>query len=194
MCSIRKPNSEGSLLMTISSFVAPKSSAATALNVPDPDSAKRRVVVGIDATPASTRALAWVRDNLLTPSDELCVVTAYQTPHYVAEVPVSAFDPRDAEFCARRGAQRSIDAVFGSNQPAGGLVHIVELSTIDDMIDRHGSDAAFVVLGSRSRRRISERLRPSATNRITGRTTCPVISVPELDLTSTVQGTVKNEP
>lgn len=75
-----------------------------------------------------------------------------------------------------------------------GLVHIVELSTIDDMIDRHGSDAAFVVLGSRFRRRISERLRPSATNQITGRTTCPVISVPKLALTSTVQGTVKNEP
>ncbi|MFT6764885.1 MAG: hypothetical protein ACJAXA_003562, partial [Candidatus Aldehydirespiratoraceae bacterium] len=87
------------------------------MNVHDLDSAKRRVVGGIDGTPASTQALAWVRDKLLTPSDERYVVTACHTPHKVAEVPVNAFDPRDAEFCAQRGAQRSIDAVSVPNQP-----------------------------------------------------------------------------
>jgi nucleotide-binding universal stress UspA family protein len=173
--------------MTISSFVDPRSSTTSPLNPHNTDSVKRRIVVGVDGTPASTQALAWVRHNLLKPSDQLCVLTAYQSPHYVAEIPISTFDPREAELCAQRAAQMSLHAVFGLDEPIGGLVHIVELASIDDLIDRHGSDAAFVVLGSRSRRRISERLRPSATNRITGRTTCPVISVPEFDSTPAVE-------
>ncbi len=173
--------------MAISSFVDPRSTTAAPLKPHNPNSVKRRIVVGVDGTAASRQALEWVRNNLLAPSDELCVVTAYQPPHYVAEVAVSTFDPREAELFARRTAQRSIRAVFGPDEPTGGLVHIVEVGSIDNLIDRYGSDAAFVVLGSRSRRRLSERLRSSATNRVTGRTRCPVISIPESDDAPTVE-------
>lgn len=155
----------------------------TALNFPPrtPGSTGRRIVVGVDGSAASMQALAWVRDSLLEPSDQLCVVTAYQLPLYGAEVPVNAMDPAEIELTARTTAQEAIRSVFGSEEPSGGLVHVVEIGSIDSLIDRHESGAAFVVLGSRSRRRISERLRSSATNRITGRTRCPVISVPESD-------------
>jgi nucleotide-binding universal stress UspA family protein len=100
-------------------------------------------------------------------------------------MPISADLLRCAAQSAQLAAERSIRAVFGDHEPGRNVDHIVEQGTIDQLIYRHSAYAAFVVLGSRSRHRIRDRLRPSTTNRITGRASCPVISIPETSHTMT---------
>lgn len=140
---------------------------------------RRRIVIGADGSPASVDALRWARRQLIEPTDVVCVVTAYQYPAFCAEAPLPEVGLRECADRARAAAEDAIRDVFGPDEPGGSIEHVVELSSIDRLIERSGTDAALVVLGSRSRRRFRDRLRRSATNRITGRVSCPVISVPQ---------------
>jgi len=86
---------------------------------------------------------------------------------------------RESAECARSAGEAAIASVFGPSGWRPEIEHVVEAGCIEHLVERHSENATLLVIGSRSRRRLRDRLRPSATNRITGRVSCPVVSVPE---------------
>lgn len=140
---------------------------------------RRRILVAVDGSPASVDALRWVRDELLVPDDLVRVVTAYQFAHYATEVPLMNVHVQESAEHARAAGEAAIDTVFGPRGWRPEIDHVVDVGCIERLVERESETATLVVVGSRSRRRLRDRLRPSATNRITGRASCPVVSVPE---------------
>jgi nucleotide-binding universal stress UspA family protein len=148
----------------------------------------RPIVVAVDGSPASTEALRWIKTYHLAEPGQLRVLTAYQYPYLASDIPLPTIDLDDIAESAREAAQCSIRAVFGNDRSAPEIEHIVEFGSIDALIERHGDDAQFVVVGSRARHRLRDRLRPSTTNRVTGRVACPVVSVPESTMAAASRG------
>ena len=141
----------------------------------------RTVVVAVDGGPASIAALTWARDALIDPTDRIRIVTAYSSPIVASEVPIRTEDIHDARESAQHAAAIAVRTVFGTDRPGAVTEHVVAFGPIEAVLDKHASDVAFVVVGTRRRRRWRERLRGSTTNRVTGRLTCPVVSIPEPD-------------
>lgn len=133
------------------------------------------IIVAVDGSPESAAALRWAVEHARLVGATVRAVTAY-------ELPPTALDPlggywqlhRMAEEAARSRAHTVIEKVVG---PAG-IDHLVTHGTIDDVLCCAAGQASMVVLGTRSTDGWRDRIRSSLTNRITGRITCPVVSIP----------------
>jgi nucleotide-binding universal stress UspA family protein len=142
-----------------------------------PPSPTRSIVVAVDGSPASIEALSWTHDRLIEPGNAVCVVTAFQPLYVAADASAKIGGLHESAECARTAAELAIRSVFGPDEPGHIVEHVVALGNIDALIDRQSADADLIVLGSRSRRRLFDRFRPSAASRVTRWASCPVISV-----------------
>ncbi|MFN3258122.1 MAG: universal stress protein [Ilumatobacter sp.] len=156
--------------------------------VPDPSGWRRErtVVVAVNGTTESIAALRWAAATADDANLHLLIVTAFSRAHVGVDAPISCHDLQvDAEASARVAARRAIDAVFSSTwgdhpdrHATRPVRHVVDVGSIDTVLDRYGTGAAMIVIGTRLRRRWWHRFRSSTTNRVTGSATCPVISIP----------------
>ena len=157
---------------------------------PVPDSSgwrrEQTVVVAVNGTTESIAALRWAASTADEANLQLLIVTAFSRTPIGVDAPISCHDLQvDAEASASAGARRAIDAVFGSTwgdhperHATRPIKHVVDAGSIDSVLDRYGTGAAMIVIGTRLRRHWWHRFRSSTTNRITGAATCPVISIP----------------
>lgn len=147
---------------------------------------ERTVVVAVNGTAESIAALRWAAATADDASMQLLIVTAFSRAHVGVDAPISCHDLQvDAEESARAAARRAIDAVFGATwgdhpdrHATRPVRHVVDVGSIDAVLDRYATGAAMIVIGTRLRRRWWHRFRSSTTNRVTGAATCPVISIP----------------
>lgn len=133
------------------------------------------MVVAVDGSLESESALRWAVEQAEAMGCPLRIITCYQ--HYYAggEVAGVSWDHFEStKRSAELQAQEVIERVMGTTD----VDHVVALGPVDSAMIEHSKSASMLVLGTRSSYGLKGKLRSSATDRITGKVTCPVVSIP----------------
>jgi nucleotide-binding universal stress UspA family protein len=139
------------------------------------------VVVGVDGSPNSERALDWAMRQAAAVHAPLTVVAVHEVAKsYWGNIPVigSADMPlleslrQAAEEMARTAASRLGDAA-----PAPVTVHAVNGFVVKELVDA-SQDADLVVLGARGSHGLGQLLLGSVSNEVVQHSACPVVIVP----------------
>lgn len=142
-----------------------------------------RIVVGVDGSDGSRRALAWACDEAATHGWSVLAVTAipngdteYVQPIPGARVvPVADFEDRTAK--AEAELDRSIDAVVGGDAPIPIERAVVPGDPAQALVDT-AHDAELLVLGARGLGAIRALVLGSVSQRCVTQADVPVVIVP----------------
>ncbi|MBW0089088.1 universal stress protein [Pseudonocardia sp. KRD-184] len=139
----------------------------------------RPVVVGVDASPESRRALDWAIAYAARTAGELRVITAWQTPVAFGAAPIPPPDPGDAEQAARHILGEATETIRSEGADLSAVrTHLQEGDAAKVLLD-HSSDAGLLVLGNRRRSAIGGAFLGSTAQYCVQHATCPVVLVPE---------------
>jgi len=139
------------------------------------------IVVGVDGSPNSGRALDWAMRQAAAVRVPLTVVTVHEVPKsYWGGIPVVG--PADeallgklrqaAEEMTQQAASR-----LGDAGPASVTVHAVNGFVVRELVDA-SQDADLVVLGARSHGGFSRLVLGSGSSEVVQHSACPVVIVP----------------
>ena len=139
------------------------------------------IVVGVDGSPNSERALDWAMRQAAAVHAPLTVITVHEVPKsYWGGIPV--IGPADgpllekmrhaAEEMAQKAASR-----LGGARPASVIVHAVNGFVVKELVDA-SQDADLVVVGVRSSSGFARLLIGSLSNEVVEHSACPVVIVP----------------
>jgi nucleotide-binding universal stress UspA family protein len=142
-----------------------------------------RIIVGIDGSPHSQRALEWAVHEAAVRKVPLSVITVYKTViGYWGGAVVFPEDPALADK-ARAAAQEATDkalALAGEFRPANVTVEAVCGIPAEELI-RASKDADMIVVGSRGTGGFSRLLLGSVGTQLTHHAHCPVVVIPAED-------------
>lgn len=138
------------------------------------------IVVGIDGSPHSERALDWAMKQAAAVKAPLTVITVHEVPKsYWGNMPViGPADPplleklrQAAEEMTQRVASRLGDAA-----PASVTVHAVSGFVVKELVDA-SQDADLVVVGARGASGFARVLVGSVSSEVVQHSACPVVIV-----------------
>jgi len=138
-----------------------------------------RILVGVDGSDGSQRALQWAVDEAALRAVSVDVVHAYKTEYiYYLDIPSTVIIPRhDIE----SAAQLAVGKVVASVDNPGGVEISVEMvnsgNPAGELIDR-SEDSDLVVLGSRGLGGLSGLLLGSVSQKVSHHARCPVVIIP----------------
>lgn len=139
------------------------------------NSQNKPMVVAVDGSAESEHALRWAVDQASLIGCPLRIVTCYQHFYDVGEAAgVSWGHFESTKRSAQAQAFQVIERVMGTTD----VDHVLSLGPVDSVLIDHSSEASMLVIGTRSSFGIRGKLRPSTTDRVTGKVNCPVISIP----------------
>jgi nucleotide-binding universal stress UspA family protein len=138
----------------------------------------RRIVVGVDGSDASHRALQWAVDEARLRSASLCVVHAWS----VAPVALPfVVDMTGVEEAAKAILDRSLESVDTSDLDPQ-ISRQLTLGGAGPALLDAAEDADLVVVGSRGLGGFKELLLGSVSHRLALHARCPVVVIPEGDV------------
>jgi nucleotide-binding universal stress UspA family protein len=139
------------------------------------------IVVGVDGSPNSERALDWAMKQAAAVHAPLTVVAVHEVPKsYWGGIPVVG--PADAPLLAnlRQAAeemtQRAASRLDGA-EPATVTVHAVSGFVVKELVDA-SQDADLVVVGARGGSGFARLLMGSVSSEVVQHSACPVVIVP----------------
>ena len=133
------------------------------------------IVVGVDGSEPSKRALRWAADQAKLIGAQLKVVTTWEYPPTLGWAPPypSDFDPDED---ARKALQETVDAVLGGDP---GLV--LQLTVTEGhpsfVLTQEARDAELLVVGSRGHGAFAGMLLGSVSEYCAAHSPCPVVVV-----------------
>ena len=139
------------------------------------------IVVGVDGSPNSERALDWAMRQATALHAPLTVIAVHEVPKsYWGGIPVigPADEPlldklqQAADEMTKRAASR-----LGDAGPASVNVHAVNGFVVKELVDA-SQDADLVVVGARSTSVLGRLLIGSVSNEVVQHSACPVVIVP----------------
>jgi nucleotide-binding universal stress UspA family protein len=139
------------------------------------------IVVGVDGSPNSERALDWAMKQAAAVHAPLTVLAVHEVPKsYWGDMPVVGPADRPlldklhqaAEEMTQRAASR-----LGDAGPASVTVHAVNGFVVKELVDA-SRDADLVVIGARSISGFARLLVGSVSSEIVQQSACPVVIVP----------------
>jgi nucleotide-binding universal stress UspA family protein len=139
------------------------------------------IVVGVDGSPNSERALDWAMRQAAAVHAPLTVIAVHEVAKsYWGNIPVvgSADMPllenlrHAAEEMTQKAASR-----LGDAGPASVTVHAVNGFVVKELVDA-SQDADLVVLGARGGSGFAQLLMGSVSNEVVQHSACPVVIVP----------------
>jgi nucleotide-binding universal stress UspA family protein len=139
------------------------------------------VVVGVDGSPNSERALDWAMKQAAAVQATLTVIAVHEVPKsYWGGIPVigPADEPlleslrKAAEGMTQRAASR-----LGDARPAAVTVRAVNGFVVKELVDA-SQDADLVVVGTRGSSGFSRLLMGSVSSEVVQHSACPVVIVP----------------
>ena len=136
---------------------------------------RRAVVVGVDESKESQRALRWAGRLASWSGAELDVVAAWQRisgPYGWVTIPVGW----DSNAERDKSVQKIVDKVFGSQRPTSVNVVIREADPAELLIE-HSRTALMVVVGSRGLGGFGGILLGSVSRKVAEHAKCPVLVV-----------------
>jgi nucleotide-binding universal stress UspA family protein len=139
------------------------------------------IVVGVDGSPGSERALDWAMKQAAAVHASLTVIAVHEVPKsYWGSIPV--IGPADesllgtlrqaAEDMTQRAAGR-----LGDARPATVTVHAISGFVVKELVGA-SQDADLVVVGARSGSEFARLLMGSVTSEVVQQSACPVVIVP----------------
>jgi nucleotide-binding universal stress UspA family protein len=139
------------------------------------------IVVGVDGSPNSERALDWAMKQAATVRAPLTVIAVHEVPKsYWGGIPV--IGPADAALLAnlRQAAeemtQRAASRLDGA-APASVTIHAVNGFVVKELVDA-SQDADLVVVGARGGSGFARLLMGSVSSEVVQHSACPVVIVP----------------
>ena len=142
------------------------------------------IVVGVDGSPNSERALDWAMQEAITRHAPLTVVAVHAVPKsYWGNIPVvgSADEPlleelrKSVEELTERAASRLSDA-----SPASVNIRAVSGFPVQELLAA-SQDADLLVVGSRGAGGFARLLIGSVSSQVAQHATCPVVILPHHD-------------
>jgi len=139
------------------------------------------IVVGVDGSPNSERALDWAMRQAAAVHARLTVIAVHEVPKsYWGGIPVigPADEPlleklrQAAEEMTQRAAAR-----LGGAEPAAVTVHAVNGFVVKELVDA-SQDADLVVIGARGGSGFARVLVGSVSSEVVQHSACPVVIVP----------------
>ena len=166
----------GLVLGSVSRYVLHAASVPVAVIRSDPANTYAPVVVGVDGSDPSRRALRWAIDYCRSRHVSLIVIHAWVPPYN----PFGLWTPAELEKhakAARRLLDHELSAVdqWGLVAPIDGRVREAHASAA--LLDA-GGVASMIVVGSRGRGQLANALLGSESDQISRYATCPVVVVP----------------
>lgn len=138
----------------------------------------RQIVVGIDGSERSQRALEWAASEAETRGARLVVVHAWQVPaNAYGAFPAGSVDRGVFESAAAETLRRSLEAVDLPDLEE----RLVQGSAVTALLDA-AEGAELIVLGASRRSGLGELLLGSTSRDVTRRTATPVVLVPLRDV------------
>jgi nucleotide-binding universal stress UspA family protein len=140
---------------------------------------RAKVVVGVDGSASSLRALWWAADMASLMGSPLEVVTAWTFPDHPAplDVPVHIENLDHLIDEARSKLDRIIDDVIPPSQRAHVSAKVIKGDAARVLLDE-AEGAALLVVGTRGRREMERLLLGSVSDRCVKQSHCPVTVVP----------------
>ena len=137
------------------------------------------IVVGVDGSESSIRALRWAAGQAKFTGASLTVVTTWEFPPTFGWSPPypSDFDP-DKD--ARAALQKNVDAVLGPDPEVAVQLEVVEGHPAFVLTDKAG-DAELLVVGSRGHGAFAGMLLGSVSEYCAAHAPCPVVIVRHAD-------------
>lgn len=148
----------------------------------DPDasgsSERSKVVVGVDGSEPSLRALRWAADQAALMGIPLEVVTAWTFPEHPAplDVPVH-IENLDSLDAASRKLDEIVHGAIPADQRASVCTRVVRGDAAHVLL-HEAEGAALLVVGTRGRREMERLLLGSVSDRCIKQSHCPVTVVP----------------
>jgi nucleotide-binding universal stress UspA family protein len=138
----------------------------------------RRIVVGVDGSEPSIRALQWAARQAKWSDATLEVVTAWTFPEHPAPLGLEIHVPWPDELIAQ--ARVKLDEVIGAAlpdmDPQGIHASVIRGSALRVLLDA-ARDAELLVVGSRGRGAMAELLLGSVSEHCVRHAGCPVVVV-----------------
>ena len=135
-----------------------------------------KIVVGVDGSAASKRALAWAADQAKATGDELEIVTSWEIPTSVGWAPVFPVD-YDPQTLAGRVLDEAIRSALGAD-PDIPLERVVEEGHPAPVLIAASSGADLVVMGRRGRNEPKDLVIGSVSDRVARHVKVPILLVP----------------
>ena len=139
------------------------------------------IVVGIDGSPNSERALDWAMRQAAAVRAPLTVITVHEVPKsYWGGIPVVGPGDEPLLETLRRAAEEMTQKVagrLGDAGPASVTVHAVSGFVVKELVDA-SQDADLVVLGARGASGFTRLIMGSVSNEVVQHSACPVVIVP----------------
>ena len=134
----------------------------------------RRIVVGVDGSDQSKRALRWAAGLAATYDAELTAIAAW---HYPVAYGVGGVDGLwDPQQDASKALTQSADEVFGPDRPAN-LELLVQHGNSAHVLLEHSESALMLVVGSRGHGGFAGLLLGSVSAAVAEHAHCPVLVV-----------------
>jgi len=140
------------------------------------------IVVGVDGSPGSVRALKFALDEARVRGDDVTAVAAWHLPAAVYEsawAPV-AVDPQDFEKVAQAALDRSLDEA-GAAETGVSVTRLVREGQAADVLVAEAREADLLVVGSRGLGGFKGLLLGSVSQQCVHHAGCPVVIVPNGD-------------
>ena len=139
------------------------------------------IVVGVDGSPNSERALDWAMKQAAAVHAPLTVITVHEVPKsYWGGIPV--IGPADEALLGklRQAAEEMTQRVasrLGDARPASVTVHALNGFVVKELVDA-SQDADLVVVGARGGSSFARLLVGSVSSEVVQHSACPVVIVP----------------
>jgi len=137
------------------------------------------IVVGVDGSDPSTRALRWAAHQAKLTGTKLKVVTSWEYPPTLGWAPPypSDFDPNED---ARKAVQEAIDTVLGADAALVAELEVTEGHPAFVLIEA-AKGAELLVVGSRGHGAFAGMLLGSVSEYCAAHAPCPVVVVRHTD-------------
>ena len=136
------------------------------------------VIVGVDGSPNSLRALRWAAEYAQRVESPLEVVATWQAPVVYGDMYVSAQDYAGLEEQARAGLAESVREALGEDAQ---ITEIVEQGHPSHVLVQASKDAQLLVVGSRGLGSFKGTLLGTVSQHCITHARCPVMVVPHED-------------
>jgi nucleotide-binding universal stress UspA family protein len=139
------------------------------------------IVVGVDGSPNSERALDWAMKHAAALHSPLTVVAVHEVPKsYWGNIPVVG--PADVAIVdqLRQSAEQmthEAESRLGDAKPTSVTVHAVNGFAVKELVDA-SQDADLLVVGSRGGGGFARLLLGSVSSQVIQHAACPVVTVP----------------
>ena len=137
-----------------------------------------RIVVGVDGSEGSHRALAWAVGEARIRHGVVVAVHAWEAP-IVAASPVGAIAPPPDDALLESGARATLDDALASVDPSGVAVELLTpVGAPGHVLCEHSKGAAMLVVGSSGHGAVVGAILGSVSQHCAHHARCPVVIVP----------------